>query len=255
MRPRLLRCGRAAGRLTKTLGTRYTNTAACNYRTMGLAMIDDSEPESETLRRAAEGIRRRSARRSRATGRGCGGWSSSGSTAGCRGGSTRPTCSRRRTWKSPVAWRDYLKNPEIPFYLWVRFITGRKLQALHRHHLGTLARDAGREVVAPPRGAAAGQLRVARRATPRPVRQPEPGGRQGRTADPRPGSAQRNGPDRPRGSRPAALRGAEQRRDGPGARASAKRPPATGSSGPCDGSSRSWPVGWTIPGWRGASKS
>lgn len=41
---------------------------------------------------------------------------------------------------------DYLKNPEIPFYLWVRFITGRKLQAVHRHHLGVQARDAGREV-------------------------------------------------------------------------------------------------------------
>ena len=41
---------------------------------------------------------------------------------------------------------DYLKDPQIPFYLWVRFVTGRKLQALHRHHLGTLARDAGREV-------------------------------------------------------------------------------------------------------------
>jgi RNA polymerase sigma-70 factor (ECF subfamily) len=41
---------------------------------------------------------------------------------------------------------DYLKNPEIPFYLWVRFVTGRKLQAVHRHHLGVQARDAGREV-------------------------------------------------------------------------------------------------------------
>ena len=41
---------------------------------------------------------------------------------------------------------DYLKNPDIPFYLWVRFITSRKLQALHRHHLGTQGRDAGREV-------------------------------------------------------------------------------------------------------------
>lgn len=41
---------------------------------------------------------------------------------------------------------DYLKNPQIPFYLWLRFIAGRKLQALHRHHLGTAARDAGREV-------------------------------------------------------------------------------------------------------------
>lgn len=41
---------------------------------------------------------------------------------------------------------DYLANPAIPFYLWVRMITGRKLQALHRHHLGTHVRDAGREV-------------------------------------------------------------------------------------------------------------
>jgi RNA polymerase sigma-70 factor (ECF subfamily) len=41
---------------------------------------------------------------------------------------------------------DYLKDPQIPFYLWVRFVTGRKLQAVHRHHLGVQARDAGREV-------------------------------------------------------------------------------------------------------------
>jgi hypothetical protein len=31
--------------------------------------------------------------------------------------------------------KDYLRNPELPFFLWLRFITGRKLQALHRHHL------------------------------------------------------------------------------------------------------------------------
>src|SRR5262245_39350345 len=41
---------------------------------------------------------------------------------------------------------DYLNDPRIPFYLWIRFVTGRKLQALHRHHLGTQVRDAGREV-------------------------------------------------------------------------------------------------------------
>lgn len=41
---------------------------------------------------------------------------------------------------------DYLKNPVIPFYLWVRIVTGRKLQAVHRHHLGVQARDVGREV-------------------------------------------------------------------------------------------------------------
>jgi RNA polymerase sigma-70 factor (ECF subfamily) len=41
---------------------------------------------------------------------------------------------------------DYLHNPQVPFFLWLRFLTGMKLQALHRHHLGTKARDAGREV-------------------------------------------------------------------------------------------------------------
>src|SRR3954447_26680010 len=38
------------------------------------------------------------------------------------------------------------KDPEIPLFLWLRFLTGRKLQALHRQHLGTKIRDAGREV-------------------------------------------------------------------------------------------------------------
>src|SRR5262245_42677558 len=41
---------------------------------------------------------------------------------------------------------DYLKNPTIPFFLWLRLVTGQRLVALHRHHLGTQARDAGREV-------------------------------------------------------------------------------------------------------------
>ena len=40
----------------------------------------------------------------------------------------------------------YLSNPVLPFFLWLRFLTGMKLHALHRHHLGTKARDAGREV-------------------------------------------------------------------------------------------------------------
>ena len=41
---------------------------------------------------------------------------------------------------------DYAKNPETPFYLWLRCITGRKLHALHRQHLGTRMRDVRREV-------------------------------------------------------------------------------------------------------------
>jgi RNA polymerase sigma-70 factor, ECF subfamily len=41
---------------------------------------------------------------------------------------------------------QYLRNPELPFFLWLRCLTGRKLHALHRRHLGTRARDAGREL-------------------------------------------------------------------------------------------------------------
>jgi RNA polymerase sigma-70 factor (ECF subfamily) len=41
---------------------------------------------------------------------------------------------------------QYLNNPSLPFFLWLRSITGKKLQALHRHHLGTTIRDARREV-------------------------------------------------------------------------------------------------------------
>jgi RNA polymerase sigma-70 factor (ECF subfamily) len=40
----------------------------------------------------------------------------------------------------------YATNPQAPFYLWLRCIADRKLQALHRKHLGTRMRGAGREV-------------------------------------------------------------------------------------------------------------
>lgn len=41
---------------------------------------------------------------------------------------------------------DYLNEPTMPFYLWLRFLTGQRLQLVHRYHLGTKMRDAGREV-------------------------------------------------------------------------------------------------------------
>lgn len=41
---------------------------------------------------------------------------------------------------------DYLREPVLPFFLWLRFLTGKRLQFLHRHHLGTRMRDAGREI-------------------------------------------------------------------------------------------------------------
>jgi RNA polymerase sigma-70 factor (ECF subfamily) len=42
--------------------------------------------------------------------------------------------------------QDYLREPSMPFFLWLRFITRQKLMVLHRRHLGTRARDANREV-------------------------------------------------------------------------------------------------------------
>jgi RNA polymerase sigma-70 factor (ECF subfamily) len=41
---------------------------------------------------------------------------------------------------------DYLREPTMPFFLWLRFLAGQKLVTLHRKHLGTRMRDAGREV-------------------------------------------------------------------------------------------------------------
>jgi RNA polymerase sigma-70 factor (ECF subfamily) len=41
---------------------------------------------------------------------------------------------------------EYLRQPAMPFFLWLRFLAGQKLVTLHRKHLGTRMRDAGREV-------------------------------------------------------------------------------------------------------------
>jgi RNA polymerase sigma-70 factor (ECF subfamily) len=41
---------------------------------------------------------------------------------------------------------EYLRNPAMPFFLWLRFLAGQKLVTLHRHHLGRQMRDPGREI-------------------------------------------------------------------------------------------------------------
>jgi RNA polymerase sigma-70 factor (ECF subfamily) len=41
---------------------------------------------------------------------------------------------------------DYLRNPTLPFFLWLRLVVGEQLINLHRHHLGAQVRDANREV-------------------------------------------------------------------------------------------------------------
>jgi RNA polymerase sigma-70 factor (ECF subfamily) len=41
---------------------------------------------------------------------------------------------------------EYTRQPEVPFYVWLRFLTAQKLVEQHRHHLRVKARDASREV-------------------------------------------------------------------------------------------------------------
>jgi RNA polymerase sigma-70 factor (ECF subfamily) len=41
---------------------------------------------------------------------------------------------------------EYVRQPDMPFFLWLRLIVGQRLTLLHRRHLGAQARDAGREV-------------------------------------------------------------------------------------------------------------
>src|SRR5438874_1836730 len=41
---------------------------------------------------------------------------------------------------------DYLRDPKLPLFLWLRLVVGDRLMKLHRQHLGTQMRDAGREL-------------------------------------------------------------------------------------------------------------
>lgn len=41
---------------------------------------------------------------------------------------------------------EYLRDPKLPLFLWLRLVVGERLLRLHRQHLGAQMRDAGREV-------------------------------------------------------------------------------------------------------------
>jgi RNA polymerase sigma-70 factor (ECF subfamily) len=41
---------------------------------------------------------------------------------------------------------EYAAAPAVPFYVWLRALTGQRLIDLHRQHLGAKIRDAGQEV-------------------------------------------------------------------------------------------------------------
>jgi RNA polymerase sigma-70 factor (ECF subfamily) len=59
---------------------------------------------------------------------------------------------------------EYLADPAVPFYVWLRFLTLQRMQMIQRAHLGAQMRDAALEVALPgggPRGSSesmAGQL-------------------------------------------------------------------------------------------------
>ena len=40
---------------------------------------------------------------------------------------------------------EYLQDPRLPFFLWLRLLTGHWIARAHRHHLGTQARNADRD--------------------------------------------------------------------------------------------------------------
>jgi len=39
-------------------------------------------------------------------------------------------------------WEEYLRNPKLPLFLWLRLVVGERLTTLHRQHFGTRMRDA-----------------------------------------------------------------------------------------------------------------
>ena len=41
---------------------------------------------------------------------------------------------------------EFIRDPAVPFYIWLRFLVGQRVQEQHRRHLGTPGRDVGREV-------------------------------------------------------------------------------------------------------------
>jgi len=41
---------------------------------------------------------------------------------------------------------EYLANPTLPFFLWLRLLAGQRIQALHRQHLGSQVWGEGQEI-------------------------------------------------------------------------------------------------------------
>jgi RNA polymerase sigma-70 factor (ECF subfamily) len=47
---------------------------------------------------------------------------------------------------------DFLDEPSVPFYVWLRFLTAQRMQLVQRNHFGAQMRNVNREVSLPPAG-------------------------------------------------------------------------------------------------------
>jgi RNA polymerase sigma-70 factor (ECF subfamily) len=45
---------------------------------------------------------------------------------------------------------EFLAEPAVPFYVWLRFLTAQRMQLVQRNHFGAQRRDVNREVALPP---------------------------------------------------------------------------------------------------------
>ncbi len=48
---------------------------------------------------------------------------------------------------------EYLAEPAVPFYVWLRFLAVQRMQMIQRAHLGAQMRDVSQEVALPKGGA------------------------------------------------------------------------------------------------------
>src|SRR5262249_26172424 len=113
---------------------------------MDSAMATDPSASVELLRRAGAGDRQavnelfaRYPDRLRAMVR-------FGRGGGLRGGSAPWTVLRKAFLEIGRRFPAYVGQPPLPFFLWLRHITGQKLIDAHRQPLGAQMRDAGQEV-------------------------------------------------------------------------------------------------------------
>jgi RNA polymerase sigma-70 factor, ECF subfamily len=49
-------------------------------------------------------------------------------------------------WEASKRYEEYLANPDQPVFLWLRKLTGERIHALHRNHLGAQALGAGQDI-------------------------------------------------------------------------------------------------------------